>query len=104
MKKEYLHNYWNFYYKYCTVQAKAKLERDPAWEAITLESERIRLFKEYIIALEEACAHHHSRRKKSKKHKNRRSRSRTPSVSFYYYFWSFDLIVWFGMLVNIWGR
>ncbi|PVD30955.1 hypothetical protein C0Q70_10231, partial [Pomacea canaliculata] len=35
-------------------------------EAITLESERIRLFKEYIIALEEACAHHHSRRKKSK--------------------------------------
>ncbi|PVD30953.1 hypothetical protein C0Q70_10229 [Pomacea canaliculata] len=60
-------------------EAKAKLERDPAWEAITLESERIRLFKEYIIALEEACAHHHSRRKKSKKHKNRRSRSRTPS-------------------------
>ncbi|KAK7473354.1 hypothetical protein BaRGS_00035402 [Batillaria attramentaria] len=61
-------------------EAKAKLERDPAWESITLESERIRLFKEHITALEEACSHHHcSRRKKSKKHKNRRSRSRSAS-------------------------
>lgn len=61
-------------------EAKAKLERDQAWEAITLESERIRLFKEHITALEEACSHHHcSRRKKTKKHKSRRSRSRSAS-------------------------
>ncbi|XP_076461336.1 pre-mRNA-processing factor 40 homolog A-like isoform X2 [Babylonia areolata] len=60
-------------------EAKEKMERDPAWEGITLESERLRLFKEYMTSLEESCMHHHSRHKKSRKKKNRRSRSRTPS-------------------------
>lgn len=60
-------------------ETRAKLEKDPGWEGITLESERLRLFKEYITSLEESCMHHHSRHKKSRKKKNRRSRSRTPS-------------------------
>ena len=56
------------------------MEKDSAWEAITLESERLRLFKEYITSMEESCMHHHSRHKKSRKRKSRRSRSRS-SVS-----------------------
>ena len=61
-------------------QVRSKMEKDSAWEAITLESERLRLFKEYITSMEESCMHHHSRHKKSRKRKNRRSRSRS-SVS-----------------------
>lgn len=61
-------------------QVRAKMEKDLAWEAITLESERLRLFKEYITSMEESCMHHHSRHKKSRKRKSRRSRSRS-SVS-----------------------
>ncbi|XP_070210706.1 pre-mRNA-processing factor 40 homolog A-like isoform X2 [Littorina saxatilis] len=60
-------------------EAKAKLEKDSSWDAITLESERMRLFKEYITTMEESCMHHHSRHKKSRKRKSRRSRSRSPS-------------------------
>ena len=63
-------------------QIRGRFENEPAFEAITLESERIRLFKEYIIAIEETCMHHHmGKKKKTKKHKNRRSRSRSRTVS-----------------------
>ncbi|XP_077979114.1 pre-mRNA-processing factor 40 homolog B-like isoform X2 [Glandiceps talaboti] len=58
---------------------------DSSFDAITVESERIRLFKEYMSALEETCGHHHSKqpakKKKSKKHRSKRSRSRSPSES-----------------------
>lgn len=57
---------------------KEKLEKDPVFEAITLESERIRLFKEYQAVLEDACSHHHAKRKK-RKQKHKRSRSRSVS-------------------------
>ncbi|XP_046388008.1 pre-mRNA-processing factor 40 homolog B [Ischnura elegans] len=62
---------------------RMKLENEPAFECITLESERVRLFKEYQHDLEEACSHHHSRSKKSKKNKKqkKRSKSRSPSLS-----------------------
>ncbi|XP_065928816.1 pre-mRNA-processing factor 40 homolog B isoform X2 [Magallana gigas] len=59
---------------------KEKLEKDPVFEAITLESERIRLFKEYQAVLEDACSHHHAKRKK-RKQKHKRSRSRSGSES-----------------------
>ncbi|XP_050419250.1 pre-mRNA-processing factor 40 homolog A [Patella vulgata] len=60
-------------------EARQRVEREPGFDIITLESERIRLYKEYTLALEETCGHHHPKKKKSKKHKNRRSRSRSLS-------------------------
>ncbi|XP_013091241.2 pre-mRNA-processing factor 40 homolog A-like isoform X2 [Biomphalaria glabrata] len=58
---------------------RSKLENDPAFESITLEAERIRLFKEHLVALEETCSHYHPKKKKSKKHRSKRSRSRSHS-------------------------
>ncbi|XP_063421965.1 pre-mRNA-processing factor 40 homolog B-like isoform X3 [Mytilus trossulus] len=60
---------------------REKLEKDSAYQAVTVESERIRLFREYQQILEESCSHHHSRKKKAKKHKTRRSRSKSKSQS-----------------------
>ena len=57
---------------------RPEIMKTPAFTAITIESERIRIFKEYQQYLEETCGHHHARnKKKSKKNKDRkRSRSR----------------------------
>ncbi|XP_053638791.1 pre-mRNA-processing factor 40 homolog A isoform X5 [Cherax quadricarinatus] len=53
-----------------------------AFTAITIEAERIRIFKEYQQHLEEACGHHHSRnKKKSKKKDRKKSRSRSHSYT-----------------------
>ncbi|XP_063235647.1 pre-mRNA-processing factor 40 homolog A isoform X2 [Bacillus rossius redtenbacheri] len=60
---------------------RSKIEGEPAFEAITLESERVRIFKEFQHETEEACGHHHSRSKKSKKNKKQKKRSRTRSGS-----------------------
>lgn len=43
------------------------IESHPDFNGLSLESERVRVFKEYTTALEEACSHHHGRSKKSKK-------------------------------------
>ncbi|KAH1184760.1 hypothetical protein KIL84_012701 [Mauremys mutica] len=57
--------------------------KEPAFEDITLESERKRIFKDFIHVLEHECQHHHSKNKKhskkSKKHHRKRSRSRSDS-------------------------
>ncbi|BFY99058.1 hypothetical protein BsWGS_02097 [Bradybaena similaris] len=58
---------------------RPKLEHDPAFENVTLEAERIRLFKEYLTTMEEACSHYHPKKKKTKKHRSRRSRSKSHS-------------------------
>ncbi|CAG5124751.1 unnamed protein product, partial [Candidula unifasciata] len=58
---------------------RSRLEHDPAFENITLEAERIRLFKEYLTAMEEVCSHYHPKKKKTKKHRSRRSRSKSHS-------------------------
>ncbi|XP_053374392.1 pre-mRNA-processing factor 40 homolog B-like isoform X4 [Mercenaria mercenaria] len=58
---------------------RSRFENESAFEAITLESERIRLYKEFLVAVEEACMHRHPKKRKSKKHKSRRSRSRSRS-------------------------
>eukprot|EP00069_Balaena_mysticetus_P008235 bmy_05774T0 len=56
---------------------------DSAFEQITLESERIRLFREFLQVLETECQHLHSKGRKhgrkGKKHHHKRSHS--PSVS-----------------------
>ncbi|KAK2717145.1 pre-mRNA-processing factor 40 homolog A-like [Artemia franciscana] len=58
---------------------REEVRNDPSFNAITLESERIRIFKEYQRDLEEACSHHHAKGKKAKK--NRKTRKYTPSDS-----------------------
>ncbi|XP_022656646.1 pre-mRNA-processing factor 40 homolog B-like isoform X2 [Varroa destructor] len=60
------------------------IESHPDFNGLLLESERVRVFKEYTTALEEACSHHHGRSKKSKKntkHKRNRSSSRSSVTS-----------------------
>ncbi|XP_063282095.1 pre-mRNA-processing factor 40 homolog B-like isoform X4 [Pelobates fuscus] len=56
---------------------------DSAFDQITVESERIRLYKEYLQVLENEFQHHHSKSKKhskkSKKHHRKRSHSQSPS-------------------------
>ncbi|KAF8764745.1 Pre-mRNA-processing factor 40 like protein [Argiope bruennichi] len=61
---------------------RKQFENEAPFENITVESERIRLFKEYQQTLEEACSHHHSKPKKhSKKAKKQKHRSRSQSRS-----------------------
>ncbi|XP_032067265.1 pre-mRNA-processing factor 40 homolog A [Thamnophis elegans] len=64
---------------------RERFVKEPAFEDITLESERKRIFKDFIYLLEHECQHHHSKNKKhskkSKKHHRKRSRSRSGSES-----------------------
>ncbi|KAM4626300.1 pre-mRNA-processing factor 40 homolog A isoform 2-T2 [Discoglossus pictus] len=65
---------------------RERFVKEPAFEDITLESERKRIFKDYIFVLENECLHHHSKNKKhhskkSKKHHRKKSRSRSGSES-----------------------
>uniref|UniRef100_A0ACB8G106 PRP40 pre-mRNA processing factor 40 n=1 Tax=Sphaerodactylus townsendi TaxID=933632 RepID=A0ACB8G106_9SAUR len=63
-------------------EIRERFVKEPAFEDITLESERKRIFKDFIYLLEHECQHHHSKNKKhskkSKKHHRKRSRSRSP--------------------------
>ncbi|XP_053564011.1 pre-mRNA-processing factor 40 homolog B isoform X1 [Bombina bombina] len=56
---------------------------DNSFDQITVESERIRLYKEFLQVLENESQHHHSKSKKhskkSKKHHRKRSHSQSPS-------------------------
>ncbi|XP_045143195.1 pre-mRNA-processing factor 40 homolog B isoform X4 [Echinops telfairi] len=56
---------------------------DPAFEQITLESERIRLFREFLQVLETECQHLHTKGRKHgrKGRKHHRKRSHSPSGS-----------------------
>ncbi|RDD41174.1 Pre-mRNA-processing factor 40-like protein A [Trichoplax sp. H2] len=59
---------------------------NPAFEAVTIEAERIRLFEEFINELDggkgdQSVKPSHHKSKKSKKHRNKRSRSRSISYS-----------------------
>lgn len=61
---------------------RLKIEGESDFKAITLESERVRIFKEYQHEIEESCSHHHIRSKKKKTKKTKRkSRSRSHSES-----------------------
>ncbi|XP_074658879.1 pre-mRNA-processing factor 40 homolog A-like isoform X1 [Tubulanus polymorphus] len=63
-------------------EVKERFAGEAAFEAITLESEKIRLFKEYITQLEESCSHYHGKKRKSKKkHRAKRSPSRSSKSS-----------------------
>lgn len=72
----------NVDYQMAWEDVRSKIEEEQDFKAITLESERIRIFKEYQHELEESCSHHHIRSKKKKAKKlKRKSRSRSHSVS-----------------------
>lgn len=61
---------------------RSKIEEEPDFQAIKLESERVRIFREYQHDLEESCGHHHIRSKKKKAKKpKRKSRSKSHSDS-----------------------
>ncbi|XP_075685405.1 pre-mRNA-processing factor 40 homolog A isoform X2 [Rhinoderma darwinii] len=66
-------------------EVRERFIKEPAFEDITLESERKRIYKDFVHALEHECQHHHSKNKKhskkSKKHHRKRSRSRSGSES-----------------------
>ncbi|KAG8432328.1 hypothetical protein GDO86_016827 [Hymenochirus boettgeri] len=66
-------------------EVRERFIKEMAFEDITLESERKRIFKDFVHALEHECQHHHSKNrkhsKKSKKHHRKRSRSRSGSES-----------------------
>ncbi|XP_020294211.1 pre-mRNA-processing factor 40 homolog A isoform X1 [Pseudomyrmex gracilis] len=72
----------NVDYEMTWEDVRPKIEEEPDFKAITLESERARIFKEYQHELEESCSHHHIRIKKKKAKKvKRKSRSRSHSES-----------------------
>ncbi|KAM8933532.1 pre-mRNA-processing factor 40 homolog A [Pelodytes ibericus] len=66
-------------------EVRERFVKEPAFEDMTLESERRRIFKDYIYMLEHECQHHHSKNKrhskKAKKHHRKKSRSRSGSES-----------------------
>ncbi|XP_053554281.1 pre-mRNA-processing factor 40 homolog A [Bombina bombina] len=66
-------------------EVRERFVKDPAFEDITLESERKRIFKDFVYMLEHECQHNHSRNKKhakkAKKHHRKKSRSRSGSES-----------------------
>uniref|UniRef100_A0A673CW08 Pre-mRNA-processing factor 40 homolog A n=1 Tax=Sphaeramia orbicularis TaxID=375764 RepID=A0A673CW08_9TELE len=70
----------------CTWEGvRERFLKESAFEDVTLESERKRIFKDFMHVLEHECQHHHSKTKKhskkSKKHHRKRSRSRSGSES-----------------------
>ncbi|XP_069086622.1 pre-mRNA-processing factor 40 homolog B isoform X2 [Pleurodeles waltl] len=55
--------------------------RDPSFDQITLESERIRLYKEFLHGLENECQHRHVKAKKHSKKSKKQHRKRSHSQS-----------------------
>lgn len=62
-------------------QIRDRIQGEEAFRTLSIEADRLRVFKEYQQEIEEACSHHHTRSKKSKKSKKnkKRSRSRSPA-------------------------
>lgn len=61
-------------------EIRDKIQGEEAFRTLSIEADRLRVFKEYQQEIEEACSHHHTRSKKAKKNKKnkKRSRSRSP--------------------------
>ncbi|KAL1123097.1 hypothetical protein AAG570_002185 [Ranatra chinensis] len=57
-----------------------KLQSEDAFRTLSIEADRLRVFKEYQQEIEEACSHHHTRSKKTKKSKKQKKRSRSRSL------------------------
>lgn len=64
-------------------EVRPRLESDAAFKAITLEADRVRLFKEHIASLEDSHRQHSSSTSSSKRHakKNKKQKRRSESAS-----------------------
>jgi len=64
-------------------KVRPRLESDAAFKAITLEADRVRLFKEHIASLEDSHRQHSSSTSSSKRHakKNKKQKRRSESAS-----------------------
>lgn len=67
---------------------RGRFETEPAFIAVNLEADRLRIFTELMTQIDEACLHdhEHKRIKKSKKHSRHRSHSRSVSPTIYLYY------------------
>uniref|UniRef100_A0A8C8SGR1 Pre-mRNA-processing factor 40 homolog A n=1 Tax=Pelusios castaneus TaxID=367368 RepID=A0A8C8SGR1_9SAUR len=63
-------------------EVRERFVSDLAFEQITLESERIRLFREFLQVVENECQHYHAKPKKHAKRGKKHHRKRSQSVSF----------------------
>ncbi|KAM7138873.1 LOW QUALITY PROTEIN: pre-mRNA-processing factor 40 homolog B [Macrochelys suwanniensis] len=62
-------------------EVRERFVTDLAFEQITLESERIRLFREFLQVLENECQHYHAKAKKHAKRGRKHHRKRSQSGS-----------------------
>ncbi|KAK9505433.1 hypothetical protein O3M35_009496 [Rhynocoris fuscipes] len=60
---------------------REKLQNEEAFRTLSIEADRVRVFKEYQQEMEESCSHHHTRSKKTKKNKKTKKRSRSRSMA-----------------------
>ncbi|XP_014239361.1 pre-mRNA-processing factor 40 homolog A isoform X2 [Cimex lectularius] len=60
---------------------REKLSNEEAFRTLSIEADRLRIFKEYQQEVEESCSHHHTRSKKTKKSKKQKKRSRSRSLA-----------------------
>uniref|UniRef100_A0A8C3PAD4 Pre-mRNA-processing factor 40 homolog A n=1 Tax=Chrysemys picta bellii TaxID=8478 RepID=A0A8C3PAD4_CHRPI len=61
-------------------EVRERFVSDLAFEQITLESERIRLFREFLQVVENECQHYHAKAKKHAKRGRKHHRKRSQSV------------------------
>uniref|UniRef100_A0A674KA59 Pre-mRNA-processing factor 40 homolog A n=1 Tax=Terrapene triunguis TaxID=2587831 RepID=A0A674KA59_9SAUR len=61
-------------------EVRERFVSDLAFEQITLESERIRLFREFLQVVENECQHYHAKAKKHTKRGRKHHRKRSQSV------------------------
>ncbi|XP_030410737.1 pre-mRNA-processing factor 40 homolog B isoform X3 [Gopherus evgoodei] len=62
-------------------EVRDRFVSDLAFEQITLESERIRLFREFLQVVENECQHYHAKAKKHAKRGRKHHRKRSQSIS-----------------------
>ncbi|KAM9115019.1 pre-mRNA-processing factor 40 homolog B [Pangshura tecta] len=65
----------------CWDEVRERFVSDLAFEQITLESERIRLFREFLQVVENECQHYHAKAKKHAKRGRKHHRKRSQSGS-----------------------
>ncbi|BES92767.1 FF domain [Nesidiocoris tenuis] len=58
---------------------REKLSSTEAFRTLSIEADRVRVFREFQQEVEESCSHHHTRSKKTKKSKKQKKRSRSRS-------------------------
>ena len=65
------------------------MAREKEFEDVTLEADRVRVFNEFLVALEESCGHHHKPRKPKKQ---KQVRIMWEKVFFFNFFFSAHVV------------